>query len=198
MPTACRGSKPGPPSRFLASRFRRGFPCPRVTPMTPELLFEATGDLYLRLIRPDVRDSEFDLTLRELKKVSSACDGKLALQLIRAGDWRERLLGFALTALLKDYSLSVDIAETFADPRGLAIVPAGAYLIAHHACSRATFPIIDIARFNPDLFDGELGWTLDRVRAAIHDHPSGIDDSSPNSAQDLGAHVDLYQRLLAC
>ena len=40
--------------------------------MTPEQLFEATGDLYLRLIRPNVRDPKLDLALRELRKLRSA------------------------------------------------------------------------------------------------------------------------------
>lgn len=165
--------------------------------MTPEQLFEATGDLYLRLIRPNVRDPKLDLALRELRKLRSACDGNLARELIKAGDWRERLLGFALAAILNEYSLSADVAETFANPRGLTIVPAGALLIAHHAISPETFPVIDFTRFDPSLFDGELGWTVDRVRASILDHPNNIEGLSPCNAQDMNAHLTLHKRLLA-
>ena len=128
-------------------------------PMTVDQLFEATGDLYLLLMRPRVGDVEFESLLDLLKSASLHCESDLAREMIQTRNWRTRLLAFALTALLRDDSMTKDIAETFSHPTGLSIVPAGAFLIAHHATSPETFPSFDFSRFDRSKFDGELGWT---------------------------------------
>lgn len=165
--------------------------------MTAQELAEATGDLYLALIRPRLDDADFQSSLDTLRAVRPSCDSALALQLIATRSWRDRLLGFALAALLKDHSLSEGVTDVFAHPTGISIVPAGAYLVAHYETSPHAFPAIDFTRFDRDSFDGEVGWTVDRVQQAIAGNRLCWNELAPNYGQNMGDHVKLFRALMA-
>lgn len=164
--------------------------------MTPDQLFQETGNFYQCLIHPVPDDPEFQAGLDRFCQLREALDRDLVLQLIKELDWRSRLLGYAVAALNQDWSLSSEILATLSQPTGLTIVPAGAWLIIQHQRIPEWSPDLDLTEFDLSQFDGEVGWGLSRVRSA---HAGTLvvadEETGPHSGQSLQDQLALYESL---
>ncbi|WP_339736309.1 hypothetical protein [uncultured Gimesia sp.] len=164
--------------------------------MTPEQLVQATGLFYQGLIHPAPDAPEFQVGLDTFCHLRDDLNRGLALQLIQDVNWRSRLLGFAVAALLQDWSLSSDILETLQRPTGSSIVPAGAWLMMQHQRAPEESPECDLVEFDLTLFDGEVGWILTRLQAAREGAFSVYaEETGPNYGQSLQDQLDLYESL---
>lgn len=166
--------------------------------MTPEQLVKATGLFYDYLVHPELQDSEFQNSLNIFRNLDKDFDRGLALELIQEVNWRDRLLGFAVAAVLRDWSLSRAIVDTYLHPTGISIVPVGAWLICHYRCSPETFPEIDFTKFNHAQFDGEIGWVIQHVQSEMEGRLSLTEaDTGPYYGQPLLDHIELYETLVS-
>lgn len=166
--------------------------------MTPEQLVKATGLFYDKLVHPVVQDSEFQTSLTSFRNLGKDFDRDLALELIQEVNWRDRLLGIAVAAVLRDWSLSHAIVDTCLSPSGISIVPAGAWLICHYRCSPETFPEINFTKFDHSQFDGEIGWVIQHVQSETEGRLSLTEeDTGPNYGQSLLDHIELYAFLVS-
>ncbi|QDT42190.1 hypothetical protein Pan241w_22710 [Gimesia alba] len=166
--------------------------------MTPEKLVQTTGLFYQSLIHPAPDDPEFRAGLDRFCQLRDNLDRGLALQLIQEVNWRDRLLGFAVAALLQDWSLSSAILETLQRPTGMAIVPAGAWLIIQRRRASKASPELDLSGFDLTQFDGEVGWVLSRLQ---EEREGGFsvspEETGPNYGQSLQDQLGLYEFLCA-
>ena len=110
--------------------------------------------------------------------------------------WRSRLLGLAVGALLREWSLAPAVRELIQQPTGMSIVPAGGWLIVQHQHAPAASPEIELRKSDVTLFDGEVGWILTRLQAlregALTVDP---DEVGPNYGQSLQSQLALYELL---
>ncbi|QDV50284.1 hypothetical protein [Gimesia fumaroli] len=165
--------------------------------MTPEQLVQTTGLFYQSLIHPALDDPTFLADLDRFCQMRDNLDRGLALQLIEEVNWRDRLLGFAVAALLQDWSLSSAILETLQRRlTGMAIVPAGAWLVIQHQRVPEASPALILTRFDLTLFDGEVGWVLTRLQAVREGTFSvATEEAGPHSGQSFQDQLELYESL---
>lgn len=164
--------------------------------MTPETLFQQTSDFYQCLIHPDLEDVDFRRELEAFRGLRAELDRELALTLIQESNWRTRLLGLAVGALLREWSLAPVVLELIRQPTGISIVPAGAWLMVQHQQAPSLSPEIDGIEFNTGQFDGEVGWILTRLQAQIDGTLTVVpDEVGPNYGQSLQSQLALYELL---
>lgn len=164
--------------------------------MTPEQLVQTTGLFYQSLIHPALDDPTFLADLDRFCQMRDNLDRGLALQLIQEVNWRDRLLGFAVAALLQDWSLSSAILETLQRPTGMAIVPAGVWLMIQHQRAPKASPELILTGFDLTMFDGEVGWVLTRLQEEREGRFSvSPEETGPNYGQSLQDQLELYESL---
>ena len=164
--------------------------------MTPETLFQQTSDFYQELIHPDLEDAGFRRALDANCELRGELDFYLALALLQDRNWRSRLLGLVVGALLREWSLAPAVVELIQQPTGLSIVPAGAWLMVQHQRAPSLSPEIDLRESDVTLFDGEVGWMLTQLQA-LRQGTFSVDSEAtgPNSGQSLQSQLALYELL---
>ncbi|QDT27345.1 hypothetical protein Enr10x_26620 [Gimesia panareensis] len=164
--------------------------------MTPEKLFDTTADFYLQLIHPDLEDAGFRRALDAFCELRGELDFDLALALLQDRNWRSRLLGLVVGALLSEWSLAPAVVELIKEPIGISIVPAGAWLMVQHQRAPTFSPEIDLSEFDLGLFDGEVVWILTRLQA-LREGTFTVDSEAtgPNFKQSLQSQLALYALL---
>lgn len=164
--------------------------------MTPETLFQQTSDFYQSLIHPDLSDVDFQREIEAFRELRSELDIDLALALLQDRNWRTRLLGLAVGALLREWSLAPAVLELIQQPTGMSIVPAGGWLIVQHQHAPVASPEIELRKSDVTLFDGEVGWILTRLQALREGAPTvDPDEVGPNYGQSLQSQLALYELL---
>jgi len=169
--------------------------------MTTAQLFEDVGDAYLSLIHPDIEEMDSIGALDIILKLGQEVNPQFIGELIDGESWRERLIGLALAARNKEWHLGEVASRSLLDPRGISIVPAGAFMIlsARFVGSESKDWIGE--NYDEEVFDGEVGWIVDRVRMHLHEqslngeHIGVAKDVGPNYGQDLQKHCMFYALL---
>jgi len=166
--------------------------------MTAKELFNSTEDVYLSLIHPEIHpllDSEDFISLLRIADTASENTVK---ELTISNDWRERIIGLAIAARARLWNLGKTVSESLRDPRGIAIVPAGAFLIT---CGRVgKIPLEELLplSYDPDVFDGEVAFALDCVRRSLSAERASVpSESGPNYGQNIQVYTKLYVMLPA-
>jgi hypothetical protein len=164
--------------------------------MTPETLFQQTSDFYQSLIHPDLSDVDFQREIEAFRELRSELDIDLALALLQDRNWRTRLLGLAVGALLREWSLAPAVLELIQQPTGMSIVPAGAWLMVQHQRAPSSSPEIDLSESDWGQFDGEVGWMLTRLQELREGALTvDTDEVGPNFGQSLQSQLALYELL---
>lgn len=164
--------------------------------MTPEILFQQTSDFYQSLIHPDLSDVDFQREIEAFRGLRAELDRELALTLIQESNWRTHLLGLAVGALLREWSLAPVVLDLIRQPTGISIVPAGAWLMVQHQQAPSLSPEIDGSESDSGPFGDEVGWVLTRLQAQrVGNLTVDPDEVGPNSGQSLQSQLALYERL---
>lgn len=164
--------------------------------MTADELFQATGDAYISLIHPRLSEDDFWKKIDQILAVESEASPREIKELINGWSWRERLIGLALAARGKHWEYGEVVCDALLEPKGISLVPSGAFLILSARFLKAHPDSWYSKDFDLETFDGEMKWVLDRVRQHGFEPTMKIPrEAGPNYGQYLQDHVGLFSML---
>jgi hypothetical protein len=163
--------------------------------MTAEKIMEQTGAAYLCLIHPILRDNVYRQEILPILAVVPHVQNVEIATLIIGDSWRERLVGFVLAAITQPEELVKATLQSLQNPRGVAIVPACAFLSI--LAEKNLFKAADLLsnNLNRTVFDGELGWAIDKIMFHAGLRTNCVLGRGPNYGQVFEDHCEVYRWL---
>jgi len=164
--------------------------------MNSDDILTLTEDAYLCLIHPVRLGESYRKEIASVVALAPSVPDELIAAMISGPSWRERLLGLCLATAKQPEIFIEQIFQSLRDPRGLAIVPACAVLAA--LARRGVFTITPTftSSFNRQIFDGEMGWAMDKAMYLAGLSREDVPGRGPNYGQIFENHVDLYAWIL--
>ena len=161
--------------------------------MSPAELMTELGDSYLWLNIPDIVDPECRQKVENILDAEPLTDSATVEELLTFEDWRERVVGHVLAVRKGPRQFASAMLGSLAAPCGLATVPTCAALVLALADDNPDEWLPYCAALDRTLFDGDVGWSLDKM--AFHlgwsaNDPGGY---SPNDGKEFDVHLSLFQ-----
>jgi len=166
--------------------------------MTAKEIFDSTGDVYLSLIHPEINSLLGSEEFTSLLRLADTAAEQSVAELIYSHDWRERIVGFAIAARKRSWNLARAVSDSLLDPRGIAIVPAGAFLITSGRVGKIPLDDLLPATHDPDVFDGEVAFAIDCLKRSLSAKRTSVpSETGPNYGQNIQVHTKLHVMLPA-
>ncbi|HTI72574.1 MAG TPA: hypothetical protein VMF06_21540 [Candidatus Limnocylindria bacterium] len=163
--------------------------------MNDDDLFEQTGDTFLCMIHPIMRDALHRQELSRLVAIEPLVTPSAVVALILGASWRERLLGLGLAMIKGGAAYVAPMIQSLRDPRGIAIVPACAALAVLGRSGIAIYPALLHQEFDHVVFDGEIAWAMEQMRRHIAAVFPVCSDPGRNSGQHFDDHIEVFRWL---
>jgi hypothetical protein len=160
--------------------------------MTEADIFEQTKTAYLCLIHPVVEGDAYRQDVAPVLALAPCVPEPLVASMLVGASWRERLLGLCLAMANRPATFVEPMLQSLREPRGIAIVPACAVLgvLARHGLYEL-HPALAYA-FDREVFDGEIGWAVDKALHYAGLPAAPVDGNGPNSGQKFQDHAAVY------
>jgi len=150
---------------------------------------------FLALLRPDPANEVNLPTFALLRSMAPRVSTAIVRDLVKGSDCRERLIGQALAVLQGPENFVDDLVASLRDPRGISIVPCAAALVLAARRKGGRDLPESTAMLRRDMFDGEIGWAIDKARSrlgAIPDPDPDPESTGPNYSQSLDQHLLFF------
>jgi len=151
------------------------------------------GDAYVWLNIPDIDDADCQRNVGRILRVEPFADSKTVNDLIMFHDWRGRVVGHVLAIRKGPRNFAHAMIDSLASPRGLAVVPTGAALVLGLADESPEEWLSRFARLDRSPFDGDVGWSIDKMLFHLGWSPRDPGGYSPNDGRDFAVHLRLFQ-----
>jgi hypothetical protein len=161
--------------------------------MTAEKVMEQTGAACLCLIHPILRNNAYRQEISPLLAVVPHVQNAEIATLIIGNSWRERLAGFTLAMATQPEGLVKQILQSLQNPRGIAIVPACALLSILAEKNLFQTEAIHSNNFDRTVFDGELGWAIDKIMFHAGLRTDDVLGHGSNYGQIFEDHREVYR-----
>lgn len=163
--------------------------------MNEEDIMEQTGNAYLCLIHPILRDDVYREEIASVVALAPSVPDELVAAMITGRYWRERLVGLCMAMCGRQATFVESIVQSLQNPGGIAIVPACA------ACAvlarRGIYAMNDSfsQMFDRSAFDGEVGWAADKAAHFAGLRSEDVPGRGPNYGQNFEDHAAVYSWL---
>ena len=168
-----------------------------VKEMKASEIMEITGNAYLAMNRPCVKNPDTMSAVAEILAVLPKANDETISELISDGSsWRERLVGIVLAVGHGSPSFSDPIIDSFRKhPTGLAFVPAFAALAVIVRSQPSPELLQDLSTLDRTLFDGDLGWSMDKFLFHVGSSPHDPGGKSPNDAKSFEDNLEVFKMI---
>ena len=151
---------------------------------------------YLCLIHPILKDNTYRQEISPILAVVPHVQNAEIAALIIGNSWRERLIGFVLATATRPENFVKLILQSLQNPRGIAVVPACALLSILAEKNLFKIESIHSNNFDRTVFDGELGWAIDKILFHAGLRTDDISGRGPNYGQIFEDHREVYRWIL--
>ena len=161
--------------------------------MDPAEVMTETRDSYLKLNFPYLENLDCQQAVADILRIEPLADAGTVEGLLTFPDWRGRLVGHVLAVRKGARQFVPAMLDSLADPRGLAIVPTCAALLLGLADEMPDRWMTRLAAIDRSPFDGEVGWSLDKLTFRLGWSPTDPGEYSPNEGKDFDLHLALFR-----
>ena len=163
--------------------------------MKPTEVMDKVGDAYLVLNRTSVRDPMTSTAIAMIVVLQSKLSDRTISELISNGpSWRERLVGLVLATNRGSPSYIDATIDSFCkQPTGLAFVPAFAALVVMTGGKPSRALLERLGKLDRTLFDGDLGWGLDKFLFHVGCSPCDPGGMSPNDGKSFEDNLEVFK-----
>ena len=160
--------------------------------MTEDDVFIQTKGAYLCLMRPTMRDCMYRHELASIPSIAPQVPDDIVSALILGSGWRERIIGFALAMAKTPASFVAHVEKSLETPRGIAITPACAFLAVLARAGEFKVEPSFADDLDRSVFDGELGWAIDKMMFHAGLRPDDIAGRGPYYGQVFEDYIEIY------
>jgi hypothetical protein len=158
-------------------------------------LMDKAEDAYLAMNRPSVDDPATLAAVARIVALQPEVSDRTISELISNGpSWRERLVGLVLAVNRGQPSFADAIIDSFRKhPTGLAFVPAFAALVLMTGGKPSRSTLEGLSTLNRTLFDGDLGWSMDKFLFHVGCSPCDPGGMSPNDGKSFEDNLEVFK-----
>ncbi len=156
-------------------------------------LMTEIGNSYLWLNIPDIEDSECRQKVEDILRVEPLVGSQTVNELLTFEDWRGRMIGHVFAVQKGPQQFISAMLDSLADPRGLAIVPTCAALLLAFEEEQSQEWLSRITALDRSPFDGDVGWSLDKMMFHLGWSSNDPGGYGPNDGQDFAVHLALFR-----